>query len=67
MGVPEVLLSGHHEAIRLWRRKQALRRTYLRRPDLIRDRVLNDEDRRLLNELMNEGIATMSMRCGEEG
>lgn len=67
MGVPEVLLSGHHEAIRLWRRKQALRRTYLHRPDLIRDRVLNDEDRRLLNELMNEGIATMPMRCGEEG
>jgi tRNA (guanine37-N1)-methyltransferase len=51
----------------LWRRKQALRRTYLCRPDLIRDRVLNDEDRRLLNELMNEGIATMPMRCGEEG
>lgn len=33
--VPEVLLSGHHEAIRLWRRKQALRSTYLRRPDLL--------------------------------
>lgn len=67
MSVPEVLLSGHHEAIRLWRRKQALRRTYLHRPDLLRDRLLNEEDRRLLNELMNEGIATMPMRCGEEG
>ncbi|MFO0699376.1 MAG: tRNA (guanosine(37)-N1)-methyltransferase TrmD, partial [Nitrospira sp.] len=33
--VPEVLLSGHHEAIRVWRRKQALRSTYLRRPDLL--------------------------------
>jgi tRNA (guanine37-N1)-methyltransferase len=67
MGVPEVLLSGHHEAIRLWRRKQALRSTYLRRPDLLRDRVLTSEDQRLLNELMSEGVSTIPMRCGEEG
>ncbi len=67
MGVPEVLLSGHHEAIRLWRRKQALRSTYVRRPDLIRDRALNSEDQRLLNELISEGISTMPVRCGEEG
>lgn len=67
MGVPEVLLSGHHEAIRLWRRKEALRTTYMKRPDLIRDRVLNEEDQRLLNELLSEGITTMPVRCGEEG
>lgn len=67
LGVPEVLLSGHHEAIRLWRRKQALRSTYLRRPDLLRDRVLTSEDQRLLNELMSEGVFTVSMRGGEEG
>lgn len=67
MGVPEVLLSGHHEAIRLWRRKQALRSTYLRRPDLLRDRVLNSEDQRLLNELISEGISSIPVRCGEEG
>jgi len=67
MGVPDVLLSGHHEAIRVWRRKEALRITYLRRPDLIRDRELNSEDQRLLNELIREGISTMSVRCGEEG
>ncbi|ALA59957.1 tRNA (guanosine(37)-N1)-methyltransferase TrmD [Nitrospira moscoviensis] len=67
MGVPEVLLSGHHEAIRLWRRKEALRATYLKRPDLIKDRVLNEEDRRLLNELLSEGITSMPVRCGEEG
>lgn len=67
LGVPEVLLSGHHEAIRLWRRKQALRSTYLRRPDLLRDRVLTEEDRRLLDELMSEGIAAVSLRSGEEG
>jgi tRNA (guanine37-N1)-methyltransferase len=67
MGVPDVLLSGNHEAIRLWRRKQALRGTYLRRPDLIRDRALNDEDRRLLNEIISEGATTAPLRCGEEG
>jgi tRNA (guanine37-N1)-methyltransferase len=67
MGVPDVLLSGHHEAIRRWRRKEALRSTYLRRPDLLRDRVLTSEDQRLLNELISEGITTMPVRCGEEG
>jgi tRNA (guanine37-N1)-methyltransferase len=66
MGVPEVLLSGHHEAIRLWRRKQALRATYMRRPDLIRDRSLSREDQRLLNEIISEGVSA-PVRCGEEG
>jgi tRNA (guanine37-N1)-methyltransferase len=67
MGVPEVLLSGHHEAIRLWRRKEALRNTYKRRPDLIRDRALNSEDQRLLNEIISEGVLSSAIRCGEEG
>jgi len=67
MGVPDVLLSGNHEAIRVWRRKQALRSTYLRRQDLIRDRALSDEDRRLLNEIISEGAVTAPIRCGEEG
>ncbi len=52
--VPEVLLSGNHEAIRLWRRKEALRSTYRKRPDLLRDRSLSDEDRRLLEEIVQE-------------
>ncbi len=65
--VPEVLLSGHHEAIRLWRRKQALRSTYLRRPDLLRDRMFTKEDRQLLDELMNEGLLTAPLLCEEEG
>lgn len=65
--VPEVLLSGHHEAIRLWRRKQALCSTYLRRPDLLRDRMFTKEDRQLLNELMNEGLLTAPLLCEEEG
>ena len=58
MGVPEVLVSGHHEAIRLWRRKQALRSTYMRRPDLIRDRSLSREDQRLLSEIISEGVVS---------
>jgi tRNA (guanine37-N1)-methyltransferase len=67
MGVPDVLLSGHHEAIRLWRRKQALRSTYLKRPDLLRDRVLTSEDQRLLNEVISEGVSMVPMYDGEEG
>lgn len=67
VGVPEVLLSGHHEAIRVWRRKQALRSTYQRRPDLLRDRLLTNEDRRLLDELMNEGLVTAPLSRREEG
>jgi tRNA (guanine37-N1)-methyltransferase len=54
LAVPEVLLSGNHEAIRRWRRKEALRSTYLKRPDLLRDRLLSEEDRRLLDEILNE-------------
>ena len=47
-GVPEVLLSGHHEAIRLWRLGQALGRTWERRPDLLEGRELSQEERELL-------------------
>ena len=46
--VPEVLLSGNHEAIRRWRMEQALRRTQSRRPDLIRNARLNQEELELL-------------------
>lgn len=55
--VPEVLLSGHHENIRLWRRKEALRRTLERRPDLLDMASLNDEDRALLKEIQTEKIS----------
>ena len=67
IGVPEVLLSGHHEAIRLWRRKQALHSTYLRRPDLLRDQLFTSEDRRLLDELRSEGLVVAPISCREEG
>ena len=56
MRVPEVLLSGHHEAIRRWRRKEQLRRTRRRRPDLLKRETLSDEDRRLLEEIEREEL-----------
>lgn len=65
--VPDVLLSGNHEAIRRWRRKEALRSTYLKRPDLLRDRRLSEEDTRLLDEILSEGAGRESVPCGEEG
>jgi len=52
--VPEVLLSGHHENIRRWRLKQALGRTWLRRPDLLAVRTLSKEEERLLEEFKRE-------------
>lgn len=60
--VPEVLLSGNHEAIRLWRRREALRSTYRKRPDLLRDRSLSDEDRRLLEEIVSEEAKEASVQ-----
>ncbi len=53
-GIPEVLLSGHHEQIRRWRLKQALGRTWLRRPELIAARRLDDEELKLLEEFKRE-------------
>ncbi len=52
--VPGVLMSGHHENIRRWRLKQALGRTWLRRPDLLEAKKLNDEQRKLLAEFQQE-------------
>ena len=54
MKVPEVLLSGHHAEVRRWRRKAALARTLDRRPDLLDGASLDEEDRRLLEELKRE-------------
>jgi tRNA (guanine37-N1)-methyltransferase len=52
--VPEVLLSGNHAAIARWRRKQALGRTWQRRPDLLDEKALSKEDRQLLEEYRRE-------------
>jgi tRNA (guanine37-N1)-methyltransferase len=49
--VPEVLLSGDHERIRVWRRAQALKRTLDRRPDLLERARLTEEDKKILSEL----------------
>lgn len=52
--VPEVLLSGNHAAIRRWRLKQSLGRTWLLRPDLLEARRLSKEESRLLEEFRQE-------------
>jgi tRNA (guanine37-N1)-methyltransferase len=49
--VPDVLLSGHHAEVRRWRRKTALVRTLERRPDLLDEAALDDEDRALLRDI----------------
>lgn len=49
--VPDVLLSGHHAEIEAWRRKEALRRTFLRRPDLLEKAELTREEREFLQGL----------------
>jgi tRNA (guanine37-N1)-methyltransferase len=54
MAVPEVLLSGNHAAIRRWRRREALRTTLEKRPDLLEGRELSADDRRHLEELRRE-------------
>jgi len=54
--VPEALLSGNHEKIRRWRLKQALGRTWMRRPDLLESKVLSKEEQQLLE----------SFKCGRE-
>lgn len=52
--VPDVLLSGHHGQIARWRRKQALGRTWLRRPELLERQTLSDDDNDLLKEFIRE-------------
>jgi tRNA (guanine37-N1)-methyltransferase len=51
--VPEILISGHHENIRKLRRRMALRKTLKTRPELLRDEVLTEEDRKLLADIKN--------------
>jgi tRNA (guanine37-N1)-methyltransferase len=58
-GIPEVLLSGDHAAIRRWRRQASLGRTWLRRPDLLARATLSDEDRALLEAFRREWQASL--------
>ena len=51
--VPEILVSGDHEKVRIWRRKEALRKTFLNRPDLLERAMLSDEDKKIISEIKN--------------
>ena len=62
MGVPDVLLSGHHANIRRWRLKQSLERTLQRRPDLLEERAFSEEEMNLIDELCLERSKNI---CGE--
>jgi tRNA (guanine37-N1)-methyltransferase len=53
--VPDVLVSGHHGRIAEWRRREALRRTLQRRPDLLRDAALDEREQALIEELRRSG------------
>ncbi len=55
--VPDILISGHHAHINTWRRKEALRRTFLRRPDLVQHIKLEPSDYLSLEELAEENTA----------
>ncbi len=52
-GIPEILLSGHHANLEVWRRRQSLARTLARRPDLLETAPLTDADRAYLERLKN--------------
>lgn len=54
LAVPDILLSGNHQEISRWRRKQSLGMTYLKRPDLLKNVYLSKEDDRLLQEFIAE-------------
>ncbi|MEY8662717.1 tRNA (guanosine(37)-N1)-methyltransferase TrmD [Ligilactobacillus faecis] len=57
MKVPEVLTSGNHQKIAEWRNKEALRRTYLRRPDLLDNYSLSEQEEKWLREFKTLGAA----------
>ncbi|MCE5211196.1 MAG: tRNA (guanosine(37)-N1)-methyltransferase TrmD [Deltaproteobacteria bacterium] len=54
--VPDILLSGNHAEIELWRRKESLRKTYKKRPDLLNKITLSDEDKKILDKIKLEDI-----------
>ena len=52
--VPEVLTSGNHQKIAEWRHKEALRATYLHRPDLLENYILSEEEEKMMTEIKRE-------------
>jgi tRNA (guanine37-N1)-methyltransferase len=63
MKVPDVLMSGHHENIRKWRKEQALRATLAKRPDLLEKAELDPEAKKMLNVILSEA-KDLKMRNG---
>ena len=58
MGVPETLLGGHHEQIEKWRRQESLRRTWERRPELLHEAALDDDEIEFIRELERGALAS---------
>ncbi|MFN3329274.1 MAG: tRNA (guanosine(37)-N1)-methyltransferase TrmD, partial [Fervidobacterium pennivorans] len=56
MSVPEVLISGNHEEIELWRRKESLKKTMLKRPDIFMKHEFDELDKKALINLFKELI-----------
>ncbi len=51
VGIPDVLISGHHENIRKWRREQSIVETAEKRPDMLRDAALSESERQIAHEI----------------
>jgi tRNA (guanine37-N1)-methyltransferase len=66
MEVPDVLLSGNHQAIEAWRRTEALRNTLLKRPDLLEQAQLTQDDQRILSEFSRRVTPDGRAKRGEE-
>ena len=54
--IPEILLSGHHANIKKWRRRESLRRTLEKRPDMLGDAELTPQDRLMLAEILTDSL-----------
>ena len=52
--IPEILLSGHHANIKKWRRRESLKRTLIKRPDLLKNAELDSKDKIMLSEIEKE-------------
>jgi tRNA (guanine37-N1)-methyltransferase len=54
--VPDVLLSGNHDNIRRWRLKESIKRTLIRRPDLLKNLTLNKEQKHILKNITEKHV-----------